>query len=146
MSETAAYMALIETASPEGVQSRLQYLAKHGPHDMGWSYANVLDVAKALNRQLLRKGFFRVYLYVSNDESGVRYSMKIVDLTTYQEPELFNDPVDGRQYLVHSRMRIESITEIARPKDLSEFMSVDRRKPDIRHLQLGFLFVVDPEV
>jgi hypothetical protein len=146
MSETAAYMALIETASPEGVQSRLQYLAKHGPHDMGWSYANVLDVAKALNRQLLRKGFFRVYLHVSNDESGVRYSMKIVDLTTYQKPELFNDPVDGRQYLVHSRMRIESITEIARPKDLSEFMSVDRRKPDIRHLQLGFLFVVDPEV
>ena len=46
MSETAAYMALIETASPEGVQGRLQYLAKHGPHDMGWSYANILDVAQ----------------------------------------------------------------------------------------------------
>ena len=146
MSETAAYMALIETASPEGVQSRLQYLTKHGPHDMGWNYANILDVARVLNRQLLRKGFFRIYLHVSNGESGVRYSMKIADLTTYQEPELFNDPVDGRRYLVHSRMRVESITEIERPKDLSEFRSVDRRKPDIRHLQLGFLFVVDPEV
>jgi len=146
MSETAAYMALIETASSEGVQNRLQYLTKHGPHDMGWSYANILDVAKVLNRQLQRKGFFRVYLHVPNGENGVRYSMKIADLTTYPEPELFNDPVDCRRYLVHSRMRIASITEIARPKDLSEFMSVDRRKPDIRHLQLGFLFVVDPEV
>ncbi len=146
MSETAAYMALIETASPEGVLSRLQYLTKHGPHDMGWSYANILDVEQVLKRQLPRKGFFRVYLHVSNSESGVRYSMNIVDLKTYQEPELFNDPVDGRRYLVHSRMRVETITELARPRELSEFMSVDRRKPDIRHLQLGFLFVVDPEI
>jgi hypothetical protein len=146
MSETAAYMALIETASPEGVLSRLQYLTKNGPHDMGWSYANILDVAHVLKRQLQKKGFFRVYLHLSNGESGVRYSMNIAHLTTYQKPELFNDPVDGRGYLVHSRMRVESITELARPRDLSEFKSVDRRKPDIRHLQLGFLFVVDPEV
>lgn len=146
MSETAVYMALIETASPEGVQSRLQYLTKYGPHDMGWSYANILDVVQTLKRQLLGKGFFRVYLHVSNGESGVRYSMNITHLETCQEPELFNDPVDGRRYLVHSRMRIESITELTRPRALNEFMSVDRRKPDIRHLQLGFLFVVDPEV
>jgi hypothetical protein len=43
-------------------------------------------------------------------------------------------------------MRVESITELARPRGLSEFKSVDKRKPDLRHLQLGFLFVVDPEV
>lgn len=146
MSETAAYMALIETASPEGVWSRSEYLKKHGPHDMGWSYANILEVAPALTRQLKKKGFFRIYLYVANGESAVRYSMKIKDLITYREPHLFNDPVDGRSYLVHSRMRIESITELAQPRNLSEFMSVDKRKPDIRHLQLGFLFVVDPEV
>ena len=146
MSETAAYMALIETASPEGVQGRLQYLAKHGPHEMGWSYANIIVVSQALERQILRKGFFRVYLYIVNGENGVRYSMNIAHLTTYRKPELFNDPVDGRGYLVHSRMRVESITELARPRGLSEFKSVDKRKPDLRHLQLGFLFVVDPEV
>jgi len=146
MSETAAYMALIETASPEGVLGRLLYLAKHGPHELGWSYANILDMDQALNRQLLRKGFFRVYLHISNGENNVRYSMNIGHLTTYRKPELFNDPVDGRAYLVHSRMRVESITELARPRHLSEFKSVDIRKPDIRHLQLGFLFVVDPEV
>lgn len=146
MSETAAYMALIETASPEGVLSRLQYLKKHGPHEMGWSYANILDVARTLDRQLKKKGFFRVYLYVSNGEKGVRYSMKVRDLVTYREPYIFNDPVDGRSYLVHSRMKVESITELAQPRDLSDFKSVDKRKPDIRHLQLGFLFVVDPEV
>ena len=146
MSETAAYMALIETASPEGVFNRLQYLKKHGAHDMGWSYANILEVAQALERQLLKKGFFRVYLLVSNGENNVRYSMNIEDLTTYRKPEVFKDPVDSRSYLVHSRMRIGSITELTRPRDLGEFMSIDRRKPDIRHLQLGFLFVVDPEV
>jgi hypothetical protein len=146
MSKTAAYMALIETASPEGVQNRRQYLAKHGPHDLGWSYANILEVDQALRRQVLKKGFFRVYLHVLNGDGAVRYSMNISDLTTYREPELFNDPVDGRSYLVHSRMRVESITELDRTRTLSEFMSVDKRKPDIRHLQLGFLFVVDPEV
>ena len=146
MSETAAYMALIETASPEGVYSRLQYIKDHGPYDMGWSYANILHVVKALNRQLKKKGFFRVYLYISNGGKGVRYSMKVRDLVTYREPHIFNDPVDGRSYLVHSKMRVESITELDQPRDLSEFMSVDKRKPDIRHLQLGFLFVVDPEV
>jgi len=145
MSETAAYMALIETASPEGVESRLQYLSKHGPHEMGWSYANILDVAHILERQLPRKGFFRVYLYIGNGERAVRYSMKVDQLKTYRKPEIFNDPVDGRHYLIHSRMRIKSITELARPMDLGEFKSVDGRKPDVRHLQLGFLFVVDPE-
>ncbi len=146
MSETAAFIALIETASPEGVQRRYQYLADNGPHEMGWSYANILEVDRTLKRQLQRKGYFRLYLYVTNGESGVRYSMKIVDLRTFREPELFNDPVDGRRYLVHSRMMIESITKLTPTRELSEFMSVDRRKPDMRHLQLGFLFVVDPEV
>lgn len=146
MSETAAYMALIETASPEGVESRLQFLANHGPHEMGWSYANILEVEKPLKRQLKKKGFFRVYLFVSNGENSVRYSMRIVDLITYRKPQLFNDPADGRRYLVHSRMKIQSITELPRAIELSEFLSIDRRKPDLRHLQLGFLFVVDPEV
>lgn len=146
MSETAAYMALVETASPEGVFSRQQYLKKHGAYDMGWSYANILDVAQALERQLQKKGFFRVYLLVSNGEQGVRYSMRIEDLKTYRDPEIFKDPVDGRSYMVHSRMRVGSINELTRPRDLDEFISVDRRKPDVRHLQLGFLFVVDPEV
>jgi len=145
MSETAAFMALIETASKEGVESRLQHLAKHGPHELGWNYANILEVAHILQRQLPRKGFFRVYLYTVNGEGRVRYSMKVDQLRTYQKPEIFNDPVDGRQYLVHSRMRVRSITELARPLALGEFKSVDRRKPDLRHLQLGFLFVVDPE-
>jgi len=146
MSETAAYMALIETASPEGVLSRQQHLSKHGPHDLGWSYANILETAGKLQRQLLKKGFFRVYLYIPDNPGAVRYSMKISRLSTYQEAELFNDPVDGCRYLIHSRMRIESISILARPMDLDEFMSVDKRKLDIRHLQLGFLFVVDPEV
>ena len=139
-------MALIETASPEGVERRFQYLADNGPHEMGWSYANILEVDSALKRQLQRKGFFRLYLHVANGESGVRYSMKIVDLKTFREPELFNDPVDGRRYLVHSRMMIQTITKLKPTRELSEFISVDRRKPDMRHLQLGFLFVVDPEV
>lgn len=139
-------MALIETASPEGVASRQQYLKKHGPHDMGWSYANILDVSAALKRQLDRKGFFRIYLHLPNGGGSVRYSMEVEDLRTYSDPEIFNDPVDGRGYLVHSRMKVRSITELGRPRDLGEFMSVDRRKPDLRHLQLGFLFVVDPEV
>lgn len=146
MSETAAYLALIETASPEGVENRLQHLAKHGPHEMGWSYANILDVEKSLKRQLEKKGYFRVYLHVSNGEGSVRYSMKVVDLITFKEPQLFNDPVDGRRYLVHSRMKIQAITRLQQPRKLTEFMSIDRRKPDLRHLLLGFLFVVDPEV
>jgi len=146
MSETAAFLALIETASPEGVENRLQHLAKHGPHELGWSYANILEVERTLKRQLKNKGYFRVYLHVSNGGDNVRYSMKIVDLITFREPQLFNDPVDRRGYLVHSRMKIQSITRLPQPKKLTEFMSIDRRKPDLRHLQLGFLFVVDPEV
>ena len=146
MSETAAFMALLETASMEGVQGRQQYLSKHGPHELGWSYANILDVDHILKRQLQKKGFFRVYLYISNGESGVRFRMNISDLKTYREPENFYDPVDRRRYLVHSKMRVESITELPEPMELGRFLSVDKRKPDLRHLQLGFLFVVDPEV
>lgn len=139
-------MALIETASSEGVLSRQQYLKKYGPHDMGWSYANILEVDHVLKRQLLKKGFFRVYLYISNGADAVCFNMNISHLTTYQEAVVFVDPANGRRYLVHSRMKIQSIHELERPMELSEFKSVDKRKPDIRHLQLGFLFVVDPEV
>ena len=146
MSETAVYIALMETASQEGVQSRQQYLNKYGSHDMGWNYANILEVAPKLSRQLLRRGFFRVYLYTPGTGGGVRYYMKMVDLVTYTEPEPFTDPVDNRRYQVHSIMKIQSISELKRTRDLGEFKSVDRRKPDLRHMQLGFLFIVDPEV
>lgn len=146
MSETAAFMALVETASLEGIVNRQKYLKIHGPQDLGWSYANILDVAAKLTRQLQRKGFFRIYIYVSNNDDTVRYCMYVTDLMTYEKPVLFDDPVDGRQYLVHSRMKIKSISELEPPMALGEFTSVDRRKPDLRHLQLGFLFVVDPEV
>ncbi len=146
MSETAAYMALVATASAEGVEARRQHLIDHGPHEMGWSYANILDVDAALQRQLRKKGFFRVYLFVANGEGAVRYTMKVTGLRTTRKAEVFSDPVDGHWYMVHSRMTVESITRRNRPAALSEFSSVDRRKPDIRHLQLGFLFVVDPEV
>ena len=146
MSETAAYIALIETASLEGVQGRKQYLEKHGPHYMGWSYANILEVAPKLSRQLVIKGFFRVYLHIPGSNGGVRYRMNVVDLVTYNEPEPFSDPVDNRRYQVHSKMKIRSIEELEHIRGIDEFKSIDRRKPDMRHLQLGFLFVVDPEV
>ncbi|UCG39637.1 MAG: hypothetical protein JSV00_05300 [bacterium] len=146
MSETAAYMALIETASVRGVQTRIRYLKEHGAHEMGWNYANILDVGPALLRQLQRKGFFRVYLCIPDENGSVRYAMKITALRTFNRPEIFRDPVDGRRYLVHSRMLIHSIEELDRPRKLTDFTSIDMRKPDIRHLQLGFLFVVDPEV
>jgi len=146
MSETAVFMALIETASIRGVESRCHYLREHGPHELGWSYANILEVAPVLQRQLKKKGFFRVYLYVPESDGGVRYALKIISLKTFARPETFTDPVDDRWYLVHSRMTIRFIDEISPPMRLSEFLSIDKRKPDVRHLGLGFLFVVDPEV
>jgi hypothetical protein len=146
MSETAAYMALIETASALGVESRRRYLKECGPHEMGWSYANILEVAPILQRQLKKKGFFRVYLYVPDLDQGVRFVMKVTTFRVFQSREVFQDPVDARRYLVHSRMTINSIDELYPPMNLSDFHSIDKRKPDIRHLQLGFLFVVDPEV
>jgi hypothetical protein len=146
MSEIAAYMALVETASVSGIDSRLHYLREHGPHEMGWSYANILQVAPVLERQLEKKGFFRVYLYLPDFKRGVRYAMEITALRTCKKPEIFVDPVDKRRYLVHSIMTIRSIEKLAHPMNLSDFLSIDKRKPDIRHLALGFLFVVDPEV
>ena len=146
MSETAVFMALLATASTGGVDSRRHYLREHGPHEMGWSYANILEVAPALLRQLDKKGYFRIYLYVTDTDHGVRYAMKITTLRTSQTPEVFTDPVDERRYVVHSKMTISTIEELVPPMDLSGFLSVDKRKPDIRHLTLGFLFVVDPEV
>jgi hypothetical protein len=146
MSETAAYMALVETASVRGVEGRLHHLKEHGPHEMGWSYANILEVAQTLHRQLRKKGFFRVYLYIPDADEGVRFAMKIIGLRIFEKPVVFKDPVDGRRYLVHSRMTIGSIDELVPPMKLVNFLSIDKRKPDIRHLTLGFLFVVDPEV
>jgi hypothetical protein len=72
--------------------------------------------------------------------------MKVTALTTYRKAEVFTDPVDGKRYLVHSRMIIDSIDKLEKARTLGEFMSVDSRKLDVRHLQLGFLFIVDPEV
>ena len=146
MSRTAAFIALVETASRPGVETRSRYLKEHGPHEMGWSYANILEAEPLLQRQLKVKGFFRVYLYLPEPEKAVPYSLKVTALRTYPKRQLFQDPVDGRMYLIHSRMTIQSIDQVNPPMALGDFMSIDTRKPDIRHLELGFLFVVDPEV
>lgn len=146
MSETAAFLALVETASDPGVQGRRLYLGEHGPHELGWSYANILEVDGRLQRQISRKGFFRLYLFVHDDGDGsVAYWMRITSLKTYREPVLFNDPVDGKKYLIHSKMVISAIEELDPRLPLEAFRSTDRRRPDRRHLKLGFLFVVDPE-
>ncbi len=146
MSRTAAFIALVQTASRQGVETRIHYLKEHGPHEMGWSYSNILEAEPALQRQLKQKGFFRAYLYLPEPEKAVHYSIKVRALRTYQKRQLFQDPVDNQMYLVHSRMTIQSIDKVHPPLPLGDFVSIDTRKPDIRHLELGFLFVVDPEV
>ncbi len=146
MSETPIHLALIESAAPMGVERRRRYLFEHGPHELGWSYTNILDVGDRLLRQIAVRGFFRLFLYVSNGDGGVvSFWIRITGLTTHREPELFNDPVDGNRYLIHSRMMIGAIEPLEKPMPLESFRSADRRKPDARHLELGFLFVVDPE-
>ncbi|TNF47740.1 hypothetical protein EP232_03135 [bacterium] len=145
MSKTAVHLALIESASPAGIQTRRRYLHEHGPHELGWSYINILDVEKRLQRQIVKRGFFRLYLYAPSSAGGsVTHWLQITHLRTFRSPEVFNDPVDGRRYLVHSRMTIDSIEDLEREMTLDSFRSADRRKPDHRHLELGFLFVVDP--
>ena len=147
MSETAAHIALVQTASAEGVEIRRRHLSEHGRHELGWSYANIQTVERRLRRQLAARGFFRVYLFIPEDDGGsVRYRMRITALRTYAAPRLFVDPVDRHRYLVHSRMTIDTVDEMPEPLPLEWFRSVDERHPDIRHLQLGFLFVVDPEI
>lgn len=147
MSETAVFLALIESASSSGIETRRYYLSEHGEHEMGWSYANILEVGVRLQRQIRRRGFFRLFLYTPNgDDGAVTHWMRITTLTTYKEPAVFNDPADGKRYLVHSRMTISSINELDPAFSLESFRSIDRRRPDTRHLELGFLFVVDPEV
>jgi len=147
MKETAAFIALVETASAKGVEDRQRYLDQHGPHELGWSYANIMEVDGRLKRQIGRKGFFRLYLFIPDEVGGkVRFKMNITGFTTFRKEQSFNDPVDGHRYLVHSRMMIESIEELPVPVELTELRSIDERKPDTRHLQLGFLFVVDPEI
>lgn len=146
MSEIPAYLALIESASLKGVERRRRYLFEHGPHELGWSYANILEVGGKLLRQIAGRGFFRLFLYVPRDDNGsVLFRTKITALTTYRKPEIFNDPVERKRYLVHSRMMISAIEPLERPMPMDSFRSADRRKPDVRHLKLGFLFVVDPE-
>lgn len=145
MSKTAIHLALIESASHAGILARRRYLSEHGPHELGWSYANILDVEKRLQRQITKRGFFHLYLYTPGSDGGsVAHWMRITRLKTYRSPEVFNDPVDGCRYLVHSRMMIYSIEVLEREMALDSFRSADRRKPDLRHLELGFLFVVDP--
>lgn len=145
MSKNAAHLALIESASAEGIRARRYHLHEHGPHELGWSYSNILEVEKQLQRQIAKRDFYRVYLYVQNQEGGsVTHWLRVTHLKTYRTPELFNDPVDGRRYLVHSRMMIQSIEILPGKMTLGSFISADGRKPDSRHLELGFLFVVDP--
>ena len=146
MSETPAHLALIETASPKGVENRRRYLFEHGPHELGWSYANILEVSERLLRQIRARGFFHLFLYIPGDNGGsVLFRAKITGLTAHQKPEVFKDPVDGQRYLVHSRMMVSAIEPMEKPMLLKAFRSADLRKPDPRHLELGFLFVVDPE-
>ena len=140
-------MALIESASALGVEARKRFLVENGPNEFGWSYDNVLKVSRRLKNQISKKGFFRLYLYTADFDAGkVRYWMRVTDLKTYETSQLFSDPADGYRYLVHSRMIIDSISTMETSRELSFFRSADRRKPDPRHLELGFLFVVDPEV
>lgn len=139
-------MALVGTASREGIESRKRHLKEHGPGEMGLNYANILEVEEGLRRQLKVKGFFRIYLYLPEPDNAVCFSMKISSFRTYQRPQVFLDPLDGRMYLIHSRVTIRSIDELDPPKGLGDFTSIDRRRLDARHLELGFLFVVDPEV
>ncbi len=145
MSRTAAHLALIESASTDGIQARRRHLHEHGPHELGWSYANILEVEMKLQRQIAKRDFYRLYLYVQDRNGGsVAHWMRVSRLKTYRSAELFNDPVDGRRYLVHSRMMIQSIESLPQEMALNSFNSADDRKPDPRHLELGFLFVVDP--
>lgn len=147
MSEIPSHIALIESASVEGVEARRRHLVENGPHELGWNYSNILDVGRRLKNQIRIRGFFRLYLYIPGSGNGkILYWMKVTDLATFRKPELFSDPVDGRKYLVHSKMLIESIEDTHGAMELSGFRSADHRRPDSRHLQLGFLFVVDPEV
>jgi len=147
MSETPAHLALVETASALGVEARKRFLVENGPREFGWSYRNVLKVRRRLKKQISSKGFFRLYLYIPDfDSDRVRYWMKVTNLKTYDAPQLFSDPADGHRYLVHSRMLIDTIGTMETHRELSTFRSADIRKPDPRHLELGFLFVVDPEV
>jgi len=145
MSRIAAHLALIESASTEGIQARRRHLLEHGPHELGWSYANILEVEAKLQRQIDKRGYFRLYLYVKDRHGGsVLHWLRVTRLETSGSPELFNDPVDGRRYLVHSRMMIQAIETLEHEMNLLSFVSADGRKPDSRHLELGFLFVVDP--
>lgn len=147
MSETPAYLALIESASLKGVENRRRYLFEHGPHELGWSYANILDVGDRLLRQIAVRGFFRLFLYIPRGSTAsVFFRTLITGLKTYGKPEIFNDPVDEKRYLIHSKMMISAIEPLETPMPLDSFRSADARKPDARHLELGFLFVVDPEL
>jgi len=146
MSRSAVFMALVGTASREGIDSRKRHLKEHGPSEMGWNYANILEVEEWLRRQLKVKGFFRIYLYLPEPDKAVCFALRISAFRTYQRPQVFLDPVDGGIYLIHSRVTIRSIEPVDPPKGLGDFTSIDRRRLDVRHLELGFLFVVDPEV
>jgi hypothetical protein len=146
MNETALHMALLETASAEGIRARARHLKEHGAHELGWSYKNILDAEKALNRQLDKRGYFHLYLFLPGFEDGkVTHRMRITALVTSARQVPFKDPVDGRNYLVHSHMTVDSVEGLREQYMLAELKSTDNRKPDIRHLQLGFLFIVDPE-
>ncbi len=140
----SAALALVETASLEGVEARRRVLREQGAFDLGWSYANILEAAPRLSRQLAERGSFRLYLYLPGPEGGegeVRHALQVVDLAAFPRPESHTDPVDGRRYLVHSKMRVAAIEDISPPRRLSSFASADGRHMDPRHLELGFLFV-----
>jgi hypothetical protein len=139
-------LALVETASAQGVEARRRVLREQGAFDLGWSYANILDAAPRLSRQLAERGYFRLYLYLPGPEGGegeVRCALRVAELAAFTRPESHTDPVDGRRYLVHSRMTVTAIEDIFPPRRLSSFASADGRHMDPRHLELGFLFVSD---
>lgn len=146
-----ARLALVESASPQGVEARKRLLREQGTFELGWSYENIVEAAPRLALALGERGFFRVYLYLPAAEGGapgegaVRFALRVTKLEVFPEAQKHTDPADGRRYLVHSKMTVSAIEEVSPPRRLSSFASADGRHMDPRHLALGFLFVADRE-
>jgi len=140
--------ALVESASPEGVEARRRALREQKSFELGWSYQNVLAAAPRLEREIAERGWFRIYLYLpgaEGEEGDIRYALRVTRFSAFPEPERHTDPVDGKRYLVHSRMTVSAVEEVSPPRRLASFESADGRHMDPRHLDLGFLFVNDSE-
>jgi hypothetical protein len=148
-------IALVESAAPEGVESRRRALRERRAVELGWNYANIVEAAPRLAALLSARGFFRLYLYIpgaggpvgegGGEEGMVRHAMRVTALDVFPRAQMHTDPADGRRYLVHSKMTVAGIEDLPRPRPLSSFASADSRHMDERHLQSGFLFVEDRE-